>query len=104
MSANGHTTVWGTHLGIGRSTDARGWRQQLKAWWAEHQAARRVAHLARLNARSGPFAACGRRGGHGRSGACHLDQHGPLRPRLIERQADALFQAIRSRVMVVNPQ
>ena len=51
MSASGHTTVWGTHLGIGRTTDARGWRQQLKAWWAEHQAARRAAHLARLNAR-----------------------------------------------------
>jgi hypothetical protein len=51
MSAHGHTTVWGTHLGIGRTTDAGGWYQQLRVWWAEHQAARRAAHLARLNAR-----------------------------------------------------
>jgi hypothetical protein len=51
MSAHGHTTVWGTHLGIGRPTDARRWYQQLKAWWADHQAARRRAYLARLDSR-----------------------------------------------------
>jgi hypothetical protein len=51
MSAHAHTTLWGTHLGIGRTTDAKGWYQQLKTWWADHKAARRAAHLAALNAR-----------------------------------------------------
>jgi hypothetical protein len=51
MHANGQTTVWDTHIGIGRVTDAKRWYQQLKAWWAAHQAACRQAHLTSLNAR-----------------------------------------------------
>jgi hypothetical protein len=51
MHANGHTTVWGTHLGIGRARNAQGWCDQLKAWWQAHKAARREAKLAALSAR-----------------------------------------------------
>lgn len=51
MHAQGQTPVWGTHLGVGRATDGQGWYQQLKEWWAAHQAARRDATLATLSAR-----------------------------------------------------
>jgi hypothetical protein len=50
MHTHGQTTVWGTPSGVGRATDAQGWYQQLKAWWAAHQAARHDATLATLRA------------------------------------------------------
>ena len=51
MHSNGHTTVWRTHIGIGRATDEKGWYQQLKEWWVAHKAARHDAKLATLRAR-----------------------------------------------------
>jgi hypothetical protein len=51
MHINGHTTVWGTHIGIGRVTDSKGWYQQLTEWWAAHKAVRQEAKLASLRAR-----------------------------------------------------
>jgi hypothetical protein len=50
MPAHGHTTVWGTHIGVGRATDANGWYAQLKTWWAAHKTARDGARLSTLKA------------------------------------------------------
>jgi hypothetical protein len=50
MHANGHTTVWGTHIGIGRARDTKRWYHQLKAWWAGYKAAQHNAKLATLRA------------------------------------------------------
>jgi hypothetical protein len=51
MHTNGRTTVWGTHIDIGHASDAKNWYQQLKEWWAAHQAARQEVKLATLRAR-----------------------------------------------------
>jgi hypothetical protein len=51
MRAHGHASVWRIHSGVGRVNDDTGWRQQLRAWWAAHKAARHDAKLATLSAR-----------------------------------------------------
>jgi hypothetical protein len=49
MRAHGQTTVWGTHIGVGRARGGAGWYQQLREWWAAHKAARQQARLSALS-------------------------------------------------------
>jgi hypothetical protein len=51
MRTHGHTTTWGTHIGVSRAKLGGGWYHEIKEWWATHQAARREARRAALNAR-----------------------------------------------------
>ena len=50
MRSHGHATIWGTHVGEGRASDAKGWYQQLREWWAARNAARHEARRAALSA------------------------------------------------------
>ena len=49
MHTNGHTTVWGTPIGIGRARATKSWYQQLRDWWTAHKAARQQANLEALH-------------------------------------------------------
>ena len=50
MRSHGHTTVWGTHIGVGRSHESTSWYQQLKEWWAARASVRQQTKLAGLHA------------------------------------------------------
>jgi hypothetical protein len=51
MRSDGQATVWGTHIGVGRTRSGAGWCRQLQQWWDAHKAAREQAKLRALNAR-----------------------------------------------------
>jgi hypothetical protein len=51
MAAHGHTAAWGTHIGIGRTTDAKGWYAQFKTWLSARHNARRSTLNAYWDAR-----------------------------------------------------
>jgi hypothetical protein len=51
MSAHGHITAWGTHIGVGRETAAKSWYARLKTWWAAHDSVRLVPFNASWDAR-----------------------------------------------------
>jgi hypothetical protein len=51
MAAHGHTTTWGTHIGVGRVTQAQGWYAQFKTWLAARHRAKLAALSARWDAR-----------------------------------------------------
>jgi hypothetical protein len=50
MHAQGHTTVWGTHLGIACARRTKSWFQQLRDWRTAHNGARRAANPATVSA------------------------------------------------------
>lgn len=49
MASHGHTTAWGTHIGVGRARDTKSWYAQLKTWWAAHKTAHNGARLVSPN-------------------------------------------------------
>jgi hypothetical protein len=49
MYTHGHTTVWGTHIGIGRASKKRSWYQELRDWWTAHKTGRQQANLDALH-------------------------------------------------------
>jgi hypothetical protein len=51
MHANGHITVWGTHISVSRARDTKSWYQQIRARWTAYKAARYDAKLATIRAR-----------------------------------------------------
>jgi hypothetical protein len=51
MAAYGHTTTWGTHIGVGRATGVKGWYAQFKTWLAARRDTKRAALNAQWDAR-----------------------------------------------------
>jgi hypothetical protein len=51
MRSHEQATVWGTHIGVGRSSGRTGWYQLLREWRAARAQARQQAKLDALQAR-----------------------------------------------------
>jgi hypothetical protein len=49
MQAHGQTTVWGSHINVGRARHNAGRLQQLREWWVAYTANRRHPKLAALS-------------------------------------------------------
>ena len=103
MHANGHTTVWGTHIGIGRASDTRSWYQQLRDWWTAYKAARQQANIEALHpllgrhTRSRHIPPRRGRSRNGRGKPCHFRRDHALWSELVGRTPQAAYQAVHSR-------
>jgi hypothetical protein len=51
MAAHGHTTTWGTHIGVGRAPQRQGRYAQFKTWLTARQNAKLATLRAQWDAR-----------------------------------------------------
>jgi hypothetical protein len=51
MAAHGHTTTWGTHIGVGRAPQGQGRYAQFKTWLTARQNAKLATLRAQWDAR-----------------------------------------------------
>ena len=49
LSSHGQATGWRTPVGLDRTREGAGWRQQLRQWWGARREAHRRAQLAALD-------------------------------------------------------
>ena len=91
MAAHGHTTTWGTYIGVGRAPQGQGWYAQFNTWWAARQHARLANLRAQWDAKREAVHPVprGRRDRHG-AGIVHgCPRQSLVRAQLIGPKADA---------------